>query len=181
MGQLQAQVLRALMHVKAGRPEIVSVGKPSILNCFILQNNGLATTNSPFSSMAEHKLLARGPRDRLQSPKPTALSYEDGKRLVDPLKYRLKPQKASSDSESVDGSESDSVVSDVGSAISSDISSEESSDRSGDAGEQDLGVRVNIRYLNCCEHQKIEQACSQIQKSLVKPQKTKPPRSPSAH
>lgn len=181
MGQLQAQVLRALLHVKTDRPELVSVGKPSILNCFILQNNGLATTDSPSSSMAEHTLLPRQPRDRLQSPKSTTLSNEEGKRLVDPLKYRLKPRKASSDSESVDGSESDSVASDVGSAISSDIQSEESSDRSGDGGEEDLGVRFNNRYLNCCEDQKIEQACSQIQKPLVKPQRNKPPRSPSAH
>ena len=131
--------------------------------------------------MAEHNLLPKGPRGRLQSSKSMTISNEDGKRLVDPLKYRLKPRKASSDSESVEGSESDSVASDAGSAPSSDSQSDESSDRNVDGGEEDLGVRVNIRYLNCCEHQEIEQACSQIQKPLVKPQRNKPPRSPSAH
>ena len=179
--QLQALVLRALMHVNAGSPEIVSVGKPSILNFFILEINGLVTTNSPSSSMAEHKLLPKGPRDRLQSSKSTTLSNEDGKRLIGPLKYRLKPRKASSDSESVNGSESDSVASDAGSAIYSDSQSEESSDRIVDGGEEELGVRVNLRYLNCCEHQEIEQPCSQIQKSLVEPQRMKPLRYPSAH
>ena len=131
--------------------------------------------------MAEHRLLPRGPRDRLQSSTSTNFTTEDGKRLVDPLIYRLKPRKTSSDSESVDGSESDSVTSDAGSAISSGSQSKESSDRIADGSEADLGVRVNIRYLNCCEHQVIEQACSQIQKSLVKPRRNKPPRSPSAH
>ncbi len=169
------------MHVIAGSPEIMSIGKLSILNFFIVKINGLVTANRPPSSMAEHKLLPKGPRDRLHSFKSTTLSNEDGKRLIDPLKYRLKPRKASSDSESVDGSESDSVVSDAGSATSSDSQSKESSDSIADGGEEDLGVRVNIRYLNCCEHQEIEQACSQIQKSLVKPQRIKLPRSPSAH
>lgn len=150
-GQLQVLVSRALMHVNTGTPEIVDVGKPSILNVFIFQNGRLAKTNSPFSSMAEHKLRPQGPRDRLQSSKSTTLSNEDAKRLVDPLKYRLKPRKASSDSESVDGSGSDSVDSGVGSAISSDSQSGESSDSTGEGGEEDLEVRVNIRYLNCCE------------------------------
>ena len=131
--------------------------------------------------MAEHKLLPRGPRDRLRPSKSTTLSNEEEKRLVDPFKYRLKPRKASSDSESVDGSGSDSVASDADSAISLDSQSKESSDSIANGREEDLGVRVNIRYLNCCEHQEIEQACSQIQKSLVKPQRNKPPRSPSAH
>ena len=131
--------------------------------------------------MAEHRLLHGEAGDGLQSSKSTTLTTEDGKRLVDPLKYRLKPRKASSDSESVNGSESDSVASDAGSAISSDSQSGESSDRIGDGEEENFEVRVNIRYLNCCEHEQIEQASSRIQKSLVKPQRTKPPRSPSAH
>ena len=131
--------------------------------------------------MAEHDLLPTVPRDRQHPFKSMTLTTVDGKGLVDPLKYRLKPRKASSDSESVDGSESDSIASDTGSAISSGSQSNESSDGIADRGEEDLEVRVNIRCLNCCEHQGIDQSSSQIQKSLVKPQKTKPPRSPSAH
>ncbi len=131
--------------------------------------------------MAEHELLPTGPRYRQHSSKSMTITTVDGKGLVDPLKYRLKPRKASSDSESVDGSESDSIASDTGSAISSDSQSKESSDGIADGGEENLEVRVNIHYLNCCEYQGIEQSSSQIQKTLVKPQKTKPLRSPSAH
>ena len=131
--------------------------------------------------MAEHKLLPKGPMDRLQSPKSITTSNKNGKRLVDTLKYRLQPRKASSDSESVDGSGSDSVASDASSALSSGSQSDESSDRIVDGREEDLGVRINTRYLNCCELQETEKACSRIQKSLVKPQRNKPLRSPSAH
>ena len=107
--------------------------------------------------MAEHRLLPGGARDPLQSSKSTTLPSEDGKRLVDPLKYRLKPRKTSSDSESVNGSESgsESVASDADSAVSSDIQSAESSDKVEDGEEEDLEVRVNNRYLNCCKHQEI--------------------------
>ena len=131
------------MHVKTGSPEIVCVGKPSILNLSIFQNNGLAPTNSLSPSMAEHRLLSGGSRDQLKSSKSTTLSNEDGKRLVDPLKYRLKPRKTSSDGESVNGSESesDSIVSDAGSAVSSDSQSGGSSDKIEDGGEEDLEVR----------------------------------------
>ena len=95
--------------------------------------------------MAEHRLLPGQPRDRLRVSKPKILTTEDGTRLVDPLKYRLKPRKTSSDSESVDGLESDSIASDAGSTGSSGSQSTESSERIGDGGEEDLGVRVNIR------------------------------------
>ena len=131
--------------------------------------------------MAEHTLLPGKPRDQLQSSKSTTISIEDGKRPVDPLKYRLKPRKTSSDSESFEGSESDSIASDTGNTISSDNQSEESSERIRDGGEEDLEVRVNIRSQNCYEHQIIEQECSQTWKPLSKPQRTKPPRSPLAH
>ena len=145
------------MHVNAGSPEIVCVGKPSILNLSIFHNNGLAPTHSLLPSMAEHRPLPGDPKDQLKSSKSTTLSNEDGKRLVDSLKYRLKPRKSSSDSESVNGSESESysVASDAGSAVSSDSQSGESSDEIEDGGEEDLEVRVNIGYLNCCEHQEI--------------------------
>lgn len=182
-GQLQLQVLflRALMHVIADDPEIVNIGKPSILKHFLPQNNGPMHTNSPSSSMAGHRLLPGKARDRLQPSKSTTISIEDGIRPVDPLKHRLKPRKTSSDSESVEGSESDSIASDTDNTMSSDNQSEESSERIRDGGEEDLGVRVNIRSQNCCEHQVIEQECSQTRKPLSKPQRMKPPRSPSAH
>ena len=103
--------------------------------------------------MAEYRLLPGQLRDRLRVSKPKTLTTEDGTRLVDPLKYRLKPRKTSSDSESVDDLESDSIVSDAGSTRSSDGQSTESSVRIGDGGEEDLGVRVNIRSQDCYEHQ----------------------------
>ena len=168
------------MHVIAGDPEIVNIGKPSILKYFRSQNNGPMHTNSPSSSMAAHRLLPGKPRDRLQSSKSTTVSIEDGIRPVDPLKYRLKPRKTSSDSESVDGSESDSIAPDAGSTTSSDNQSNESPESVGDGGEEDLEVRVNIRSQNCCEHQVTEQEFSQTRKSLSKPQRMKPLRSPSA-
>ena len=140
------------MHVSTGSPEIVHIGKPSILNIFILQDKGLAATNNPSPGMAEHRLLPREPRDRLQSSKSTALNFEVGKGLVDPLKRRLKPRKTSSDSESVNGSESDSVASDADSGSSSNSQGKESSNRNGNGDEEDLEVRVNLRYLDCCEH-----------------------------
>ena len=144
------------MHVIAGDPEIVNIGKPSILRYFLSQNNRPMHTNRS-SSMAGHTLLPGKPRDQLQSSKSTTISIENGKRPVDPLKYRLKPRKTSSDSESVEGSESDTIASDTGSIISSDNQSEESSEGIRDAGEEDLGVRVTIRSQNCCEHQVTEQ------------------------
>ena len=131
--------------------------------------------------MAEQNLLPGQPRDRLRVSKPKTLTTEDGTRPVDPLKYRLKPRKTSSDSESVDGLESDSIASDAGSTRSSDGQSTESSVRIKAGGEEDLGVRVNIRSQDCYEHQEVEQACSQTRISPVKPQRSKQPRSPSAH
>ena len=94
--------------------------------------------------MAGQELLRRKPRDRLQSSKSTTISIEDGIRPVDPLKYRLKPRKISSDSESVGGSESDSIAPDAGSTTSSDNQSNEGSESAGDEREEDLEVRVNI-------------------------------------
>ena len=131
--------------------------------------------------MAEHRLLPSDPRDRLQSSKSTTLAIEDRRRLIDPLKDRLKPRKTSSDSESVDDLESDSAASDADSNVSSDGQSKESLGRIGVGGEEDSGVRVYIRSQYCCERQEIEQASSQIRKCLVKPQRSKQPRSLSAH
>ena len=107
--------------------------------------------------MAEHRSLPGASSDQSKTSKSMTLMNEDGKRLVDPLKYRLKPRKTSSDSESVNGSksESESVASDAGSAVSSDSQSGESSDKLEGREAEDLEVRANIRYLNCCEHLEI--------------------------
>ena len=181
MSLLQVLFLRALMRVIAGDPEIVDIGKPSILNNFVFLNNGPAPTNSPSSSMAEHRLLPSEPRDRLQSSKSTTFAIKDERRPVDPLKDRLKPRKTSSDSESVDGSESDSLASDADSSMFSDDQSKEISERTGNGGDKDLGVCVHIRSQNCFEHQDIDQVCSQTPKTLAKPQMSKQPRYHSAH
>lgn len=125
-------------------------------------------------------MLPEEPRKRVQSSKSMTLTTEGGNRLVDPLKYRLKPRKTSSDSESVDGSESDSIASDANSAISSGNESENSSERIGDREEEDLEVRVNIALPIAVKSLELNMY-SRIRNFLAKVLRSKQPLFPSAH